>query len=216
MNKINVVLADDHTILRKGLKALLGRVSDIEVVGEARTGTEVVTQVEDHVPDIVVMDIGMPELNGIEATKRILKMYPDTRILILTVHSNEEYIYQIFSAGAKGYLLKDSAPDELLTAIRAVLRNEKYLSPKLSSIVIDEYINPRQKIRDPLDDLTEREREVLQLIGVGYKIKEIAEKLYISRKTVETHRTNLGKKLGLQTQAELIKFAVRRGIVVLE
>lgn len=216
MSKIRVLLADDHAILRKGLHALLDRVNDIEVIGEAQTGLEAIRQADENQLDVLVMDIGMPELNGIEATKRIKKQHPDIQIIILTVHSNEEYVSQIFHAGASGYIMKDSAPDELIEAIRSVARGNKYLSPKLSTLVVDEYIKPRSRVADPLESLTEREREILQLIGEGNSNKDIAEKLFISVKTVETHRTNLANKLDIHKTAELIQYAIRRGIVVLE
>lgn len=216
MPKTRVMLADDHAILRKGLHALLDRVNDIEVLAEAQTGLEAIEQANSNNLDVIVMDIGMPELNGIEATHRIKKSHPNIQIIILTVHSNEEYISQIFQAGASGYIMKDSAPDELIEAIRSVSRGNKYLSPKLSTLVVDEYIRPKQRVHDPLDDLTDREREILQLIGEGNSNKGIAEKLFISVKTVETHRTNLANKLNIHKTAELIQYAIKRGLVILE
>jgi len=216
MDKINVVLADDQTIVRKGLRALLERVKDINVLGEAINGNEAVELAETLQPDVIVMDIGMPELNGIEATKRLVKMKIPVKIIILTVHSNEEYVYQIFNAGAQGYLIKDSAPDELTLAIRAVTRGEKYLSPKLSSIIVDQYVNPSVREYDPFHDLTEREVEVLQLIGEGHSFQEIAKKLFISDRTVEVHRRKIGEKLNLHSKADIIHYAIKRGISTLK
>jgi len=216
MDKINVVLADDQTIVRKGLRALLERVKDINVLGEAINGNEAVELAETLQPDVIVMDIGMPELNGIEATKRLVKMKIPVKIIILTVHSNEEYVYQIFNAGAQGYLIKDSAPDELTLAIRAVTRGEKYLSPKLSSIIVDQYVNPSVREYDPFHDLTEREVEVLQLIGEGHSYQEIAKKLFISDRTVEVHRRKIGEKLNLHSKADIIHYAIKRGISTLK
>jgi len=215
MDSIRVVLADDHTILRKGLGALLERHSQFKVVGEAETGNEAVRLATEQQPDVMVIDIGMPDLNGVLATKRILKDNPDVAILILTMYANEEYVSEVFRAGARGYLLKDSAPDELIDAIRTVHSGEKYLSPKLSTLVIDEYITTADQPTDPLETLTDREREILQLIGEGHTNKQIAEKLYVSVKTVETHRSNLSKKLDLHSKSELIQYAIKRGLVTL-
>ncbi len=212
MEKVKILLADDHAMLRKSLKSLLERVSAFEIVGEASNGVEAVKLSEELIPDVIVMDIGMPELNGIEAMKRILSKNPDIRVIILTMYSNEEYITQIFSAKAYGYLIKDSAPDELIEAIRAVSAGKKYISPKLSTLVVDGYINKVEATQDPLDELTSRETEILQLIGEGHTNQEIADKLFISIKTVEGHRTNLANKLDLHSKTDLIHYAIRRGI----
>ncbi len=218
MDKIKVFLAEDHTIVRKGLRLLLEGHADIEVVGEAENGREAIEQVEALLPDVVLMDITMPELNGIEATLRIKKSHPEIKILALTVHTNEEYIYQLLNAGASGYLDKNTAPTELLSAIKAVYRGDSFLSPVISKTLIDVYLRqaeePEQE--DSYQTLTSREREVLQLLTEGYAYKEIADKLNISVKTVGVHRVNLMEKLNINNTTELIKYAIRKGIITLD
>jgi len=217
MEQVKILLADDHTMLRKSLRVLLERVSSFEIIGESENGVEAVRMSDELNPDVIVMDIGMPELNGIEATKRILTKHPEIRIIILTMYSNEEYVAQIFKSDASGYIVKDSAPEELIEAIKAVSAGKKYISPKLSTIVVDGYIKKGDHPgTDPLDELTNREVEILQLIGEGYTNVEIAEKLFISVKTVETHRTNLSNKLNLHNKSELIHYAIKRGIATIK
>ncbi len=215
MKSIRVVLADDHTIVRKGLRSLLDAERDVDVIGEAGDGTEAIALVEQLKPHIVVMDIGMPVLNGLEATRRIIKKHPDTKVLILTMHTNEEYVFEILRAGASGYIIKKAAPTELVAAIRAVKKGESFLSPSISRKVIDEYVQRagEEKREDAFDLLTDREREVLQLIAEGSSTREIAKKLFISTKTVETHRTHLMDKLDLHGTADLTRYAIRKGIV---
>lgn len=218
MDKIKVFLAEDHTIVRKGLRLLLDGQPDIEVVGEAANGREAVEQVEQLRPDIVLMDITMPELNGIEATVRIKKSLPEINILALTMYTNEEYIYQLLNAGASGYLDKNTAPTELLSAIKAVHRGDSFLSPTISKTIIEEYLRHAAEPEpdDSYHQLTSREREVLQLLTEGYAYKEIADKLNISVKTVGVHRVNLMEKLNITNTTELIKYAIRKGIISLD
>jgi len=215
MNGIKVVLVDDHTIVRKGLRSLLDAEADMDVIGEAGDGKEAIELVGQLKPHIVVMDIGMPVLNGLEATRRIIKKHPDTRVLILTMHTNEEYVFEILQAGASGYIIKKAAPTELVAAIRAVKQGESFLSPSITRKVIDEYLQRAGEVKreDAFDLLTDREREVLQLIAEGLSTREIAEKLFISTKTVETHRMHLMEKLDLHGTADLTRYAIRKGII---
>ncbi len=214
---IRVLLADDHTIVRQGLKALLDAEPDIEVVGEAADGWEAIQQAEDLKPDVVLMDITMPRLNGLEATRRLKRILPEVRILVLTVHTNEEYVREILRAGAAGYILKEAAVGELVSAVCAVAQGDSFLSPAVSKIVVEDLARGRDwKGETVFDTLTPREREVLQLIGEGHTNQEIAEILAISVKTVETHRAQLRRKLNIHDRAGLIHYAIRKGLVPME
>ena len=216
MDKTKVLLAEDHTIVRKGLRSLLDKETGIEVVGEAEDGREAIVKAKKLHPDIVVMDIAMPGLNGLEATRQIKKRFSDIKIIILTMHANEEYILQSLKAGASGYLVKKAAPAELISAINAVHKGHSFLSPSISRMVIDEYIRRSKEIsegEEGFEQLTVREREVLQLIAEGRKTREIAELLYISIKTVETHRSHIMNKLDIHSTAELTRYAIRKGII---
>ena len=216
MDKTKVLLAEDHTIVRKGLRSLLDKETGIEVVGEAEDGREAIVKAKKLHPDIVVMDIAMPGLNGLEATRQIKKRFSDIKIIILTMHANEEYILQSLKAGASGYLVKKAAPAELISAINAVHKGHSFLSPSISRMVIDEYIRRSKEIsegEEGFEQLTVREREVLQLIAEGRKTREIAELLYISIKTVETHRAHIMNKLDIHSTAELTRYAIRKGII---
>ena len=213
--KIRVVLVDHHTILRAGLRMLLNAQSDIEVVGEASDGKQGIAQALHHQPHVVLMDITMPEMSGIEATRQIKKVLPDVRVLILTMHENEAYLFQGLRAGASGYMLKEAADTELISAIRIVQSGRFYLSPLAQSIMVGDYL---QRVRsgeekDTYKDLTEREREILKLVAEGFTNNQIAEKLIISPKTVDTHRTHVMDKLNLHSRAELVKYAMRRGLL---
>lgn len=212
---IKVLLAEDHIIVRKGLYALLKKEIDIDVIGEAGDGREAVEMVEKLRPDVVLMDISMPSLNGIEATRRIKNKFPNTKVLILTMHDSEEYIFQLLRIGASGYVVKMAAPAELISAIRAVHQGHTFLSPSISKKVIKEYIRKTgtKAEADTLERLTNREREILQLIAEGHSNREIAEMLFISIKTVETHRTHLMAKLNIHSTAALTQYAIRKGIV---
>jgi two-component system response regulator NreC len=214
MNKIRVLLADDHTILRDGIRALLDDQDDMEVIGEAEDGQSTVKMVAKLIPDVVVMDIAMPLLNGLEATRQIRRDYPQVKVLILTMHENEEYIRQVLAAGALGYVLKDAAARDLLGAIRAVHQGEAVLSPAITRLVIEDYLRWGDiRPEDTTNGLTPREREVLQLIAEGYTNKEIAEILSLSVKTIQSHRTNLMSKLDLHDRGELIKYAIQKKII---
>jgi DNA-binding NarL/FixJ family response regulator len=214
MDKIRILLADDHTILREGIRSLLEDESDMVVIGEAEDGHTAVKLVKQLDPDVVLMDIAMPLLNGIEATRQIKRDNPRTKVLILTMHENEEYIRQLLAVGAVGYILKDAAARELLGAIRAVHRGEAVLSPAITRLVIEDYL--RWGDLQPENDssgLSPREREVLQLVAEGYTNKQIAEILSISIKTVQTHRLNMMSKLDLHDRGELIKYAIQKKII---
>ena len=219
MKKIKVVIAEDHTIVRKGLCALLQGEPDIEVVGEAENGREALRIVERLLPDVVVMDIAMPGLNGLETTRQLKKKFPNMKILILTMHDNEEYIFETLRAGASGYLIKRSAPNELISAIQSVYRNESFLSPAISKKVIDGFVQSGgSAMREDADAarLTTREREILQLIAEGNSLREISRLLHISIKTVESHKAHIMEKLSLRSIAELTQYAIRKGLIRLD
>jgi DNA-binding NarL/FixJ family response regulator len=215
MDKIRVLLAEDHTIVRKGLRSLLDAEPDIEVVGEADNGRQAIQQVRDLSPDVVLMDITMPELNGLEATRRIKGQFPQVQVLVLSMHANEQYVFEILRAGASGYLVKQSAVAELVLAIRAVHRGDGFLSPAISRTVIDEYSRRAEATMSDTqyDRLTPREREVLQLVAEGHSNREIADALCISIKTVEAHRAHLMDKLDLHNTAELTRYAIAKGLI---
>jgi DNA-binding NarL/FixJ family response regulator len=220
--KIKVLLADDHLLVRAGIKSLLQGISNVEVVGEADNGRETLRMVEECKPDLVLLDIAMSELNGLEVTERVSKDHPDVLIVILSMHMNEEYVLQALRTGAAGYLLKDSAPTELEIAINAVMRGERYLSPAISKNLVDDYlrrINGDYKKPDKesvFELLTPRQREILQLIAEGNSTKEIAEKLHVSVKTVETHRAQLMERLDIRDVAGLVRYAIRTGLIEFE
>ena len=218
---IRVVLADDHKIMRDGLKSMLVRQMDIEVVGEAETGREAIDKARELSPDVVVMDIGMRELNGIDATKIMTRDLPSVRVVALSMHSDRRYVSEMLAAGAAAYLLKDSAFDELTVAIRAVASGRTYLSAGITGVVVEDYLrrlsgSEGSAAPAAARGLSAREREVLQLIAEGLSTKEIAAKLHLSVKTVETHRRQMMDKLGIFNIAGLIKFAVREGLASLE
>jgi two-component system response regulator NreC len=215
MKKIRVLLAEDHTIVRKGLRSILDAEDSIEVVGEAEDGRAAVEAVEHLRPDVVLMDISMPGLNGLEATRQIKHRAPHIRVLVLTMHTNEKYILQILQAGASGYLVKQAAVEELISAIQAVHRGDAFLSPSISKKVVQRYVLQGQAMaeEDSYELLTPREREVLQLIAEGHTNRDISEILHISIKTVEVHRANLMKKLDLHSAAELTRYAIGKGII---
>ena len=210
-----VVIAEDHTILREGLRALLSAESDLEVVGEAEDGRQAIRRVEELGPDLILTDLSMPRMNGVEAIREIKKRAPETKVLALTVHKAEEFILEVLQAGADGYILKDASSEELMMAIKSVLGGKRYLSPSVSQMVIEGYLEGRKSIASssPWDTLTKRERQILKLIAEGHKNKEIADYLYISVKTVEKHRANLMKKLDLHSAAALTAYAMERGLV---
>ena len=210
-----IVIAEDHTILRQGLRVLLSTNPDFKVVGEAEDGRAAVKSVETLSPDLLLIDLSMPKMTGMEAIAEIKKSSPDTRVVVLTVHKDEEYVLSALRAGADGYVLKDAGHEELVTAVKNVLAGKRYLSPDISEKVIEGYLEGRRpsKDRTPWDTLTNREREILKLIAEGYKNREIAEQLFISLKTAEKHRSNLMKKLDLHNTATLTAFAMEKGII---
>lgn len=214
MKKIKVILADDHTILREGIKSLLEDEPDIDIVGEANNGHEVVKLAIKLNPDIVIMDLSMPLLNGLEATRKIKQSAPSIKIIILTMHDNEEYIRQALTAGALGYILKDAATHELLDAIRSINQGEAVLSPAITRLVIEDYLRWGDiKPKASEDGLSNREREILQLIAEGNTNKQISEILCLSIKTVQAHRANMMKKLDIHDRGELIKYAIQKKII---
>lgn len=216
MRSHRVLIVDNHAMVRAGFRALLQSLEAIEVVAEAGDGQEALRLVALHQPDIVLMDIAMPEMNGLEATARIKKEFPDVRVIILSMHANEEYVYQALRAGAMGYLLKDGGTSELEMAIRAIAHGETYLSSTVSKHVITDYMRRVSTESNPLEQLTPRQREVLQFIAEGRSTKEIAATLYLSVKTVETHRMQLMDRLNIHDVAGLVRYAIRVGLVLLE
>jgi len=210
MSKIRIVLADDHSVVRQGFRRILDAQPDMEIVGEASNGKEALDLAAQLTPDVVVMDVAMPELNGIEATRRMAEAAPRTRVLALSMHKDSVYVREILRAGARGYLLKDAVDEDLIAAVRAVSRGEGYLSPGVADAVLTDY---RQHVTDPIDLLTSREREVLQLIAEGKTNKEIATTLNLSVYTVDAHRGRIMEKLNLHSTGELVRFAIRKGLV---
>ena len=208
--KIRVLLADDHALVRQGFRLILSAQPDIEIVGEAGNGRQTVELAERLRPDVVVMDVAMPEMNGIEATRRLAALSPRTRVLALSMYKDSVYVREILRAGARGYLLKDAIDRDLLAAVRAVAAGEGYLSPAVSEAVLSDY---RRHVSDPLDLLTGREREVLQMIAEGKTNKEIAAALNLSVYTVDAHRGRIMEKLNLHSVGELVRFAVRAGLI---
>ena len=210
-----IVIAEDHTILRQGLRALLSCDPDFKIVGEAEDGRESVRLAETLSPDLILMDLSMPKMTGMEAIGEIKKRSTGTKIVVLTVHTGEEYVLSALRSGADGYVLKDANRDELAAAIKKVLEGKRYLSPDISGKVIEGYLEGKQILRAKTswDTLTQREREILKLIAEGYKNKEVAESLFISLKTVQKHRSNLMEKLDLHNTAALTVFAMEKGLV---
>jgi len=214
---IAVFIADDHTVVRDGLRLLIETQSDMKVVSEASNGREAARQVLRTNPDVVIMDLAMPELNGVEATRQIRQNCPTTKVIILSMHSSSEHIFQALKAGAHGYLLKESAGMEVISAIRVVHSGKRYLSEKIGDQMIDEYIHNREIVEtgSPLSKLSTREREILQLVVEGKSSADIGRTLFISPKTVETYRSRLMQKLGISDLAGLIRFAMQHGIISL-
>jgi two-component system response regulator NreC len=213
--KIKVVIADDHAVVREGIKMILSREPDIEIVGEASNGREALDLVATAKPIVVVMDISMPEMGGIEATRRVKEAYPKVNVLALTMHEDESYVFQLLKAGASGYVLKRGAAQDLVQAIRSAARGEAFLYPSVARSVLADYLKRVQsgEERHRYDGLTDREREILALIAEGLSNQEIAQKLFISIKTVQTHRTHIMEKLDLHNRAQLVRYAIRKGLI---
>jgi len=216
-NKIKLLLADDHAVVRSGLRMLLSAQPDMEIIAEAETGVETVAKTQEFRPDVVLMDVEMPEMNGIEATRRIKQSVPETAVLALTMYEDEQYFFEMLKAGASGYVPKRAAPDELVNAIRTVSQGEVFLYPTLAARLVNDYLNRDETaVSDPEEDLTPREREVLIQIAEGLTNPEIAEILTISVKTVDRHRENIMRKLNLHSRVDLVKYAIRKGLIDLE
>jgi DNA-binding NarL/FixJ family response regulator len=215
MNPVRILLADDHTVMRNGLRLLLERQPHLQVVGEAADGRQAVALSESANPDVVIMDIGMPNLNGIEAARQIVNRNPRTAIAILSMHSDESYVIRALKAGARAYLLKDSAEADLLAAVRALTEGKSFFSPAISKILVEDYMRQLESrgAEDTYELLTTREREILQLLAEGRTNKVVANMLNLSLYTVETHRTHILQKLNLHSVPELILYAVRKGII---
>jgi DNA-binding NarL/FixJ family response regulator len=215
MRKIRVLVADDHNLIRAGLRLVISQESDFVVVGEAENGRQAMEKARELKPDVVVMDIGMPDLNGIEACRQILESLPDTQVVMLSMHSDEGYVLRALKAGARAYLLKDSAEADLARAIRAAASGKSFFSPAVAKLLLDDYMRKLERTgaEDSYELLTPREREILQLVAEGKSSKDVANLLKLSVYTVETHRANILQKLNLKSVAELILYAVRKGII---
>ena len=217
MKKIRVLIADDHTLVRDGIRSLLALTADIEIVGEAADGREAVEKVRQLMPDIVLMDLAMPIMGGLEAARRVRKEFPATKVLVLTQYDDSEYVIPVIEAGARGFVSKMSSSSELASAIQAVYRGESFLSPSAAAALIDEcqQITTLKGEKDPYQLLTDREKEVFKLIAEGHTAREIADLLVVSPKTVDWYKTSLMKKLNIHNRIDLIKFAIRKGIITL-
>ena len=215
MQKIRVLVVDDHTIVRDGICALLALAGDIEVVGEAANGSEALRMVKELEPDVVLMDMAMPIMGGLEATRRICKEFPRTRVLVLTQYDDKEYVFPVIEAGASGFISKAAASSELASGIRAVYHGDSYLTPSVAKFLVEDYQRgiAERISRDPYEQLTDRERDVLKLVAEGFTTHEIADLLKVTPKTVEGHKTNLMAKLDIHNRIELVKYALRKGII---
>ena len=213
--KIRLLLVDDHAVVRTGIRMLLDGESDIEIIGEAETASEALNQISKLRPDVILMDLGLPDMSGIDATRSIMQIAPETAVVALTIHEDEEYFFKMLDAGASGYVPKRAAPEELLTAIRVTAQGEVYLYPSLAKLLVKDYLSQslQPKKQATLDGLTPRESEVLTLLADGASNQEIAEQLSISPKTVARHRENIMAKLNLHSRTDLVKYAIRKGII---
>lgn len=217
MNKVRIALADDHKLFRMGLRQLIERHPEVTIIGEAATGLEAISIAKEHTPDVVLMDISMPELNGIEAARRLHEELPEVRVVIVSMHSDRRYVLEALRAGVRGYLLKDSSPEEIFRAIQKVMSNQFYLSPQINEQVIAGFVQQGGSTApSAFDILSGREREVLQLLVEGKSTKQIADLLNLSAKTVETHRMHIMDKLDIHTLPELTRYALREGLTSLE
>jgi DNA-binding NarL/FixJ family response regulator len=210
-----IVIVEDHAILRQGVRSLLNSHDDLEVVGEAEDGMEAIRCIDKYNPDLVLLDISMPKMDGIAVLKDVKKRHPETKVLVLTMYKKEEYVLEVFNSGAEGYCLKSSSYDELLMGVRAILSGKQFISPEISGKVLEGYIEGQKTIKQKSswDTITQREKEVLKLVGEGYQNKEIADYLCISVKTVEKHRANIMEKLDLHSASALTAYAIEKGLV---
>ncbi|MCB0108169.1 MAG: response regulator transcription factor [Caldilineaceae bacterium] len=214
MTNIRILLVDDHMVVRLGLRALIDSEPGMSVVGEAANGVEAIAQTAALLPDVIVMDISMPEMDGLEATRRIRTAFPNCHILILTVHAQERYLFPVLKAGGAGYVLKSTVDTELLDAIRTVAQGSAFLYPSATKMLLEDYLGQLQQgTQDAYESLSEREREVLKLLALGHTAKEVADKLVLSPKTVETYRTRIMEKLNLHSRADLVQYALARGLL---
>ena len=215
MRKINVLIVDDHAIVRDGICSLLALAGDMEVVGEAANGREGLEKAGQLLPDVILMDMAMPIMGGLEAIRRIRKEFSEIKILILTQHDDKDHVFPVIQAGANGFVSKTAASSELISGIRAIFAGESYLSPSIAKLFVEDYqrLALTEDIKDHYEQLTDREREILKLVVEGYKTQQIAEMLTITPKTVEGHKTSLMNKLGIHNTIELVKYALRRGII---
>ena len=218
VERVRILIVEDHQVVREGIRLILGAESDMEVVGEARDGLEAIHRAEELAPDVVLMDIALPAMNGIEAIRQIARKNPQTKVLVLSMHENREYIVQALRVGAAGYIPKRAAAAELVEAIRSVYRGGVYLHPAVAKKVVQEYLTlSAQREADQVEQtLTDREREVLVLIAEGHSTREIADLLFLSEKTVQTHRENIMRKMGFKDRVELVKYAISKGLIVLD
>lgn len=214
---VTVLLVDDHPIVRQGLRNLLNSMPDFKVVGEAGDGLQALEMVERVQPQVLVIDVVMPGLTGLEVTQRVKRQWPAVKVIVLSMQNNEAYVVSALKNGASGYILKDTGPEELVDAIRTVVKGERYLSKQLSERIINAYVSKVDEAEvDPYDTLTNREKEILHLVAEGFTNQEIAERLYISPRTAELHRSNVLNKLSLKNQVDLVRFAIKRGILPLD
>jgi two-component system, NarL family, response regulator NreC len=214
---VTVLLVDDHPIVRQGLRNLLDSMPDFKVVGEAGDGLQALEMIEKVQPQVLVIDVVMPGLTGLEVTQRVKRQWPAVKVIILSMQNNEAYVVSALKSGASGYILKDTGPEELVDAIRTVVKGERYLSKQLSERIINAYVSKMDEAEvDPYDTLTNREKEILHLVAEGFTNQEIAERLFISPRTAELHRSNVLNKLSLKNQVDLVRFAIKRGILPLD
>lgn len=212
MNKIKVVLVDDHAVVRSGIQMIMANEKDIEITGEAETGKQALALIKKIKPDVVVMDIGLSDMSGIEATQKITDRYPEVKVVALTIHEDEEYFFKMLEVGASGYVPKRAAPEELITAIRAAAANEIFIYPSLVKLLVQDFVRQSEG-KETRNELTPREHEVFAYLADGVMNQKIAEELHISPKTVARHRENIMRKLNLHNRTELVKYAIRKGII---
>lgn len=213
MKSIRVILADDHHLVRAGIRSLLESIEGVEVLADCGDGREALDLIDEHRPDVAVLDIGMPGLNGLEVARRVSQLSQTTRIIILSMYADPSYVRQALKAGVSGYLLKGAAVSELSLALSAVMQGEKYLTPKVSQTVVEGFLREGENDGEPVEDLTQRQREILQLIAEGRSTREMAEMLDVSVKTIETHRSRMMDRLGIRDVPGLVRFAIRAGLI---